>query len=269
MPREVCSFWIGPKPLHYLNHVCLASYVNAGHNVTLYTTTEWVDKLVVPEGVKILSADDVYDGISKKLTGRVPATAADLFRIILIKERGVIWIDTDVYCIKPFPDEQKYIFATEAPEKLQSSNHGNINNAVLALPKDSQALELLSQFSFKTLGLVEEVDPRVQEYIESGVGHAILKYGPRAVTHFLGLTDELKHQLEPSTLYPVHFNLCDCMFDPLVNLEARFDNETLALHLWGSQIRNGWYRRRALKGSFIWKAAKKMNINMNKYLRQK
>lgn len=269
MPKDVASYWTGQNPLHYINHICLASFVEHGHKVTLYLAPERMEGFEAPKGVILASSDEIMPDFSAKTMGILPATAADLFRVLLISQKDVVWIDTDAYCVKPFPDDLFYIFGTEAPEKILSSHAGNLNNGVLGLPRDSKALHFLRQFSLKTLGQIDEVDPEVQAYIDGGTGHAILKYGPRAVTHFLGLTGELKYQLEPHALYPVHFNLSDCIWDPLVDVEDRFMEDTLSLHIWGSQVRPGWYRRRALRGSFMWKAAKRLDINMQKYTYRK
>ncbi len=268
MLKDVATYWTGNQPLHYIHHICLASYIRNGHNVTLYTAPNMIDNIIVPEGVKIASVDTVMEGLSSKLVARQPCTCADLFRIILLKNKNVIWVDTDAYCVKPFPEGLDYIFATEAPEKLESSSAGNLNNGVFGLPQNSPALELLHQFALKSLGLITDVDPEVDAFIEKKA-HPILKYGPRAVTHFLDLTGELIHQLPPSALYPVHFNLSDCFWDPLINVEDRFTEDTLSLHIWCSQVRPGWFRRRALKGSFMWKVAKLHNINMQKLARKK
>lgn len=267
--HKIVSYWDGNKPLHYIHHICLGSFVQKGHEVTLFTLAENRDRLKVPNGVSLQSVDDFREGISEKLRKTIPATASDFLRLMLVQERGDVWIDTDVYCVKPFEADRKYMFAHEGQEKLASKKDGNINNAVLALPTDSPASKLLKEYADTCLGYVKTPSEPVRWYIENGGGHPILKHGPRALTHFLDHTGEIDEQMHPKELYPIHFNLSDCYWDPDVDITQRFLSTTVATHIWDSQVRPGWYRREALEGSFMANAADALGVDMNKYRRRK
>ncbi len=262
--KEIGTFWTGPKDLHYLNHICLASFVSQGHKVCLYTEPSRVESLVVPQGVSVRSVDTVHEGISRALSRFQPATAADLFRIILIRKRDVIWADTDAYCVKPFVSTDGYLFSSETETPISNHTDGNVNNGVIGLPKCSDALNLLYEYSLNILSLKVSKEVLVIRYIESKIGHPVLRHGPKAFTYFASHTGELKYQSHAGKLYPIHFNLSDCFWDPLIDVYDRVDHDCLSIHLWFSQVRKGWLRRRALKGSFIWKEARKHGINMKR-----
>ena len=117
-------FWHGAA-LSRVERLSLASFVHHGHPVHLYA----YDTLEgVPAGVTMRDAGEI---LPKKLIFRHRRTQslapfADWFRYRLLFERGGIWADTDVVCLRPFDYAQPRVFAWQDAEL--------INNAVIGLP---------------------------------------------------------------------------------------------------------------------------------------
>lgn len=117
-------FWHGP-PLSRVERLSLTSFVHHGHPVHLYVFEEPAD---VPGGVTLRDAEEI---LSRRLLFRHRRTQslalfADWFRYRLLFERGGIWADTDMVCLKPFDYGLPRLFAWQ-DERV-------INNAVLGLP---------------------------------------------------------------------------------------------------------------------------------------
>jgi hypothetical protein len=107
------SLWIGQ--LSPLEHLCLQSFTAQGHPFHLYTY-EPIDN--VPPGVtlqdaaKILPASKIFRNQRGQGKGSL-AAFSDLFRYKLLLERGGWWVDTDVFCLKPFDFSAPYVFGAE------------------------------------------------------------------------------------------------------------------------------------------------------------
>jgi len=92
------------------------SFLGKGHEYHLYVY-EHVGN--TPEGVIIKNANDIIDrdDKSKYKGGKDYATFSDIFRYKLLLEKGGIWVDTDIICIKPFNFKNDYVFASERVER--------------------------------------------------------------------------------------------------------------------------------------------------------
>ena len=109
------TLWIGPclKPLHV---ECLKSFLRSGHSIDLYVY-EAVQE--VPSGINLKDAHCILPSKSiftyQKGPGKGSFSAfSNLFRYTLLFERGGIWIDTDVFCLRPWEIEKHpYLFASE------------------------------------------------------------------------------------------------------------------------------------------------------------
>jgi len=94
------SFWWG-EPLSPYEWLSLKSFVDCGHDFDLYS---FDPHIAVPAQVRVRDAAElagraeffVYEqGFGKGST----AGFANLFRYILLAERGGWWVDTDVVCL--------------------------------------------------------------------------------------------------------------------------------------------------------------------------
>jgi hypothetical protein len=117
-------FWHG-SPLSRVERLCIASFRENGHPVDLYV---YDDVGVVPDGVRLMDAGEIlpHTLLFRHRRSQSVGLFADWFRYRLLHERGGIWADADVVCLKPFEYTGEEIYAW--------SDERYINNAVLGLP---------------------------------------------------------------------------------------------------------------------------------------
>jgi len=134
----IATFWDGP-PLGIIERLCLSSFVAIGHPVILFSYNRLEH---VPDGVEVAPASDILphqDEIIRHARTGSAAIHADKFRYhLLVKQPGVVWADTDAYCLKPFLPKDGYFFGRETNEVVA--------NGVLALPASSPTLKALIDF---------------------------------------------------------------------------------------------------------------------------
>lgn len=139
--REAHSLWIGDTlpPLH---RACLASFVAAGHPVVLHA----YGPLDAPPGVRLKDAGRVMPAAAvfrHRKSGSM-CMSADLFRYALLRARdGAMWVDADIFCLRPFAFDGPYLFGIERTRFRDDS----VNNAVLAAPADSPLLADLARIA--------------------------------------------------------------------------------------------------------------------------
>jgi hypothetical protein len=123
--HDIQMFWHG-APLSRLERLCVSSFVAHGHRVVLHVYDEPAN---LPKGVTLADASEILprDRLFTHAGSGSLAMFADGFRYRLLYERGGLWVDTDVVCLKPFDFDSSEIFAWQ-DERV-------INNAVLGLPK--------------------------------------------------------------------------------------------------------------------------------------
>ncbi|MFO7757190.1 MAG: hypothetical protein R6V26_01720 [Roseovarius sp.] len=242
MTREyaIGMLWVD-GPLSYVEQLCIRSFLDAGHAVTLY---HYGTVANVPEGAALRHGREVLDRdrfISHGRTGSM-ALYSDVFRYhMLHRQRCVIWADTDAYCLRPFTSETGHFFGWE------SAHH--INGGVLGLPQDSPALAGLLATTEDEYGIPFWYDDatraRLQARAEAGdpVHVADLPWGtwgPHAITAWLHHTGEAAHALPCEVLYPVPFQNRRQMVKARkrAQAEAFLTDRTLSVHLWGRRIRD-------------------------------
>ncbi len=117
-------FWHGP-PLSRIERLSMASFAQNGHPVDLYVYEEPVG---VPRGVRVMDAEKVIPRSELFRHKRTQSLAAfaDWFRYRLLFERGGIWADVDMVCLKPLDYADPEVYAWQ--------DDRYINNAVLGLP---------------------------------------------------------------------------------------------------------------------------------------
>jgi len=131
------SLWIGER-LNRLHRACLKSFLLHGHKVILHVYQNVEN---IPEGIDICDANDLIheSEIFRHRSGSL-GLFSDIFRFkILLENDGVMWVDTDVFCLRPFDFKDKYIIGAN------SDDNGNlyINGCVLRIPSDSPLLDKL------------------------------------------------------------------------------------------------------------------------------
>ncbi len=107
------SLWIGP--LTPLERACIESFLRNGHAYHLYvyqTPRDLPPGVTVRDAREILPENSVFRIVSGSGSGSY-ACFADLFRYKLLRDRGGFWVDTDVFCLRPFVFREPYVFGAE------------------------------------------------------------------------------------------------------------------------------------------------------------
>lgn len=233
---EIASLWIGDR-LSWLEQLCLKSFADAGHDITLYSYQP-IDNL--PEGVNAGDASDIYPGepmLRHKRTGS-PAIHADIWRLNLLRKTDKIWVDADVYCYRPFNFRRKSVFGWE--------KEGLVCNAVLGLPKSSKALALLLKFFEDEYPIGPWLKPWQQTELQAAkdAGNPVHMTeqewgftGPAAVTWALKQTGEIKYAEPVSAFYPVSFKHRNHMILSRFTPEDSFDEATVGVHFWARRMK--------------------------------
>jgi hypothetical protein len=236
---QIGALWIGGS-LSYLEQLCLKSFIDAGQHVKLFAYGPVEN---VPDGVEIADGNSVLamedEALRHKRTGS-PAVQADLFRYHLLSQNDdIIWADTDAYCVKPFETETGHFHGWESPH--------TVNNGVLGLPPDSDTLGELLEFTQDQypippfLSAKRQAELRALADAGTPVHVGELEWGiwgPRAITHFLHKTGEIRFALPREALYPVPFKERGIMVRPGADAERMITPETYSIHFYGRRMRN-------------------------------
>ena len=202
MADTVATLWIGPK-LSFLERLSLKSFHDAGQTPILYL---YDDVEHPPDYVEIRDAREVMDEeFTQKYWGKDqlgdPRIHSDIFRVLLMRKTDHIWVDADVYALRPHIADDGYLFA---PRKKRF-----IPNGVLRLPRDSPAVLAMEEFvgatgRFPPWWSPEQIDLHSQN-------NAMLSFetlpvgvtGPEAFGHFIYKTGEHRHAKPFGYLYPI------------------------------------------------------------------
>ena len=235
--HRIAALWIGGD-LSFLEQLCLKSFVDAGHAVTLYSYEPIGN---APAGVDLADARDILpqnDFLRHGRTGS-PALHSDLFRYhLLAKCDRTIWADTDAYCVKRFETGTGHFFAWE-------SDHG-VNGGVLGLPQDSEALGRLLEFTADEYAIPPWFSDAARAELEAkkAAGTPVHAgempwgvWGPHALTHFLKETGEIRHALPRVALYPVAYKDRRLLLRPGVDAAEFVTEETFSIHFYNRRTR--------------------------------
>ncbi len=227
-------FWHG-APLSRVEQLSLASFVHHRHAVHLYT----YDAIEgVPAGVTMRDASEILprNSIFRHRRTQSLAPFADWFRYRLLFERGGIWADTDVVCLKPFDYAQPRVFGWQ--DRLL------VNNAVIGLPAGDPLASWMAMvcehpnrwLPYDDLGLRLR---KLKRRFLRGNSRGNVRWGEsgpigftRAIRHF-GYTDAV---LPAWHFYPVPHEKFRVLFaSPAENGAVRLE-DSRAVHLWNNLI---------------------------------
>jgi len=233
----IVSFWHGP--MSWLERLSIASFIRHGHAAEIYSYGEihgFPAGATRRDAAEILPQDQM---IFYKGKG-TPGVFSDRFRLCLLQQGRGLYSDLDVYCIRPFADLPDYVFGFERP--------GSVNNAILGMPADAPILDdLLGIFAtgkkrkllepHLPLGRRLEVaarrllgDPVPPEHMQFGAT------GPFALTHYVK-AHGLWSLVQPSPVfYPIPYEGIPALMQSGSSVDAAIRPETLAVHLWRSQL---------------------------------
>ncbi|MGI1663933.1 glycosyltransferase [Palleronia sp. KMU-117] len=237
LPR-IGMLWM-EGPLSYLEQLCIVSFRDAGHDVVLY---HYGEVLNVPDGIARADAASILprDGgdLTHARTGS-PALHSDLFRYRLLKaEPGMIWADTDAYCLRPFETRDGHFYGWE------SDRH--VNGGVLGLPADSATLAALLEFTSDVFAIPPWYDEAAQQEYRAAAAagtpvHAGEMrwgvWGPHALTHFLQATGEIAHAFPRHVLYPFTFQERRKMLQRGFDTSGHLLPDTRSIHFYGRRMR--------------------------------
>ncbi|MGL4280831.1 MAG: hypothetical protein ACRCS0_10730 [Albidovulum sp.] len=235
---RIAALWIGGD-LSYLEQLCLKSFLDAGHHLTLYSYEPIGN---APDGVEHADARDILPLTGFLRHGRTgsPALHSDLFRYhLLAKCDRTIWADTDAYCVKRFETETGHFFAWESET--------GVNGGVLGLPKDSEALGRLLDFTSDEYAIPVWYGEKYRKELEAlkAAGNPVHAgemrwgvWGPHALTHFLKETGEISHALPCEALYPFEYKHRRLMLRPGIDDSAFVTDKTYSIHFYGRRMRS-------------------------------
>ncbi len=258
--REVGTLWIGGS-LSWMEQLCLKSFVDRGQKITLFSYDAIPN---VPEGVICRDGREVLDtdNFLKYEKKDSFALFADLFRLHMIAQNpGLIWVDTDVYCLRPITCDDDHVLGFELP-----GDH-RVNNAVLGLPVDGALLQAMLDYTSDQHAIPPFVKGKLQDDYRAAAAagspvHVSQQpwgvWGPMMVTHFthaLGLAGKVQPL---DAFYPVTFPDRLKFLRPASVAERMITPRTTALHLWASNKRELGLRHHGVPpvGSYLDKLLK-------------
>lgn len=236
MLPTIFSFWHGP--MSWLEALSIASFQRQGHRVEVYSFDPIPD---LPAGAIARDAAEVLprDRLMFYKGRGTPGVFSDLFRLTGLRQSRGVYADLDVYCLRPIAGPPDYLMAYERP--------GSVNGAVLHIPADAPLLDdLLSIFDdgprplFEPhLPLFRRIEVAARRLVGQKVAPEFMQYGatgPMALTHYVaqrGLTDRV---LPSAALYPIPYEGIPALMEPGSSVDPAIRPETLAIHLWRSQL---------------------------------
>ncbi|MBU3031277.1 glycosyltransferase family 2 protein [Paracoccus marinaquae] len=246
---RIGSLWIGGD-LSWLEIASLHSFVALGHDVALYAYDEIAN---VPPGVTLRDAREIWDSagfVIHKESGS-PAPHADIFRVMMVRQTGRVWVDTDVIALRPFALDIDWYLGHERQDKEE------LGNAILGLPAGSRLLEDLHAFLTDPHPVPPWMpQPRREKLAalwraEPDFGFGDLAWGtsgPKALTHFARATGDIEHAQPQEMFFPVTFQERRMLLNPrrAEELDHRVSKaESRSVHLYSRWMRKASAREEA------------------------
>lgn len=232
----IFSFWHGP--MSWLEALSIASFIRQGHRVEVYSFEPIPD---LPAGATPRDAAEVLprDRLMFYKGRGTPGVFSDLFRLTGLQQSRGVYADLDVYCVRPIAGPPDYLMAWERP--------GSVNGAVLHLPADAPLLaDLLSIFDDGPRPLLEphlpilrRLEVAARRLLGQHVSPEYMQYGatgPMALTHYVASRRMADKVLPGSALYPIPYEDIPGLLLPGSSVDAFIKPDTLAIHLWRSQL---------------------------------
>lgn len=240
---EIGTFWVGGG-LGWIEILAMRSWLEQGHDVTLFS---YSPLQYVPEGVTWRDAREIFntEHIFVHSRTRTPSCHSDIFRMKMLRDSNMIWMDLDFILLKSFALEKEFFFA---PEK--ESNPDAIGNSVLKLPSNSQTLKnslcmfediISGNHSYDTEVLFDRSSSGAFQtgLPAMAVDMYIADFGPVLLSKSLKDTGEIAHASPYSTVFPIDIK------DTKFLLERSYDSvikdlppETFGVHLWATRFKN-------------------------------
>jgi len=232
------ALWIG-NALGVISRSCLYSFVMRGHEVCLHTYGEIED---IPKGITVCDANKIIpkNNIFKhKKTGSY-ALFSDIFRYELLQKVDGIYVDCDVYCLKP-------LVMPVSGYLLGYEEDNLINGAVLAMPKDSDLSKALLAASRNPYFIPPWYSNRKKSVLKLKKFFGLAKkvsdmpwgiIGPNAITFYVNHFN-LSELVEPiDVFYPVHHRCINQLTDSGLSIDDICSTRTSCIHLYNEMLKN-------------------------------
>jgi hypothetical protein len=243
----VNALWIGDA-LDDTNAACLRSFALAGHRVLLHC---YGSPRNVPPDVEVFDASALMpeDRIVYYKENGSPSLFANLYRLKILEAGLGVYIDCDMFCLKPIP-QADYIFGYQTDTEL--------NNAVLKLPADSSMLREALAMTEDPFYIAPWLSERkLRRYrLRKAIRFPIHishyswgKLGPEAITYFAGKAGVMHHAAPIDVFYPVHYDQVSMLLDPDLSLDDIVTSRTLCIHLFDKVLKEQMKGRAIPAGS--------------------
>ncbi|NOD31416.1 hypothetical protein GS610_07700 [Ruegeria sp. HKCCD6228] len=231
----IASFWFG-SDLSWLEQLCLQSFLDHGHRFVLYVAHEVKG---IPAGVETRPASDVFwppPFVVKAEDRQGVAVFSDIFRLHLMRQGEMIWVDLDAYCVRAFEFSTDFVFGR--------SRRGDFPTGVLRLPTRSATLEQMLEFVMSSNPSQPWRGRRLQRHNRERTargerwGIEALPWassGPKAFGHFLRRTAEDRHAMAAETFYPLAQEELWKLHDPRIATNEIETEAVHSVHIYGHQ----------------------------------
>ncbi|MGU3575631.1 hypothetical protein ACLBWZ_08860 [Brucellaceae bacterium C25G] len=230
----VNSVWIGKKlgPVHA---ACLRSFVRHGHDVVLHSYGRPED---TPDGVRLFDAKKLMgeEEIVRHDESGSLSLAADIYRYRILKAGLGIYVDCDVFCVKPF-ENHEYLFGYEKISKF--------NNAVLNIPSNSDLLTKVMACSEDPyfippwLSNTKKIRDQVRRSIGLGTPLSKRKWGvigPELLTYYIHKLNLENRAKSVDAFYPLHHDHIRLLWSKGLTVNDIITPNTFGVHLYNSFI---------------------------------
>lgn len=229
--HPVASFWAGGD-LSFVEQMVIRSYVEQGCDFTLYVPQPVGG---IPAGTTVRDAAAIMPVPAAIAPDPDPdrkalAVWSDLFRVRLLSQRAVIWVDLDAYCLRPYAAPEGHLFGRDDAD--------GVLTGVMALPPESPALALMREMLAG-----DEVEPpwRDENWIRQRRKKGRLSpfdlpwgdTGPRLLTHALRETGGMRHASPHEVFYPLFRNSLRALWRPGVADDRIARPGALSVHIFG------------------------------------
>lgn len=228
----VQMLWVD-GPLSTLERLSIASFLANGHAVHLYTYGAVAN---TPHGAQLMDGNEVLpDGPQRRVLQRGIGAGSwaffsNLFRYRLLHDRGGLWCDTDMVCLRPlgFAVEQPRFFATERTPRTGDETGLKVRVASCAMQAPARDPLLLECFE-RAAGVDGDRQPW---------GSA----GPELLTSLVNEKQLAAELLAPDVFCPIdHWN-----FLSLLQGTQLIASETHAVHFWNENWRRNFFDKNAV-----------------------
>lgn len=237
MPEIINAVWIGPElgPVH---QACLRSFLRHGHDVVLHVFDPPSD---IPAGVRTFDASKLMrreEVIRHAETGSY-SLASDIYRYRMLHEGLGLYVDCDIYCLRPFPSSD-YVMGWESGKYIA--------NGVLKLPQGSALLGALLEATGDPFYIPPWVSSgkRRKLSLRKKLGFPVPvskmnwgTFGPSLLTHHAKALNVDRHAMPIDAFYSLHYEQTPLLFERGLSLSDLVTKRAYALHLANSLLPAG------------------------------